>query len=537
MELRPRNRRIRGPAGRRRDHGDHVLRPRVLDRRDVARPPSHGRGLLVRAIGDGSLGRIPHRPRGEHGVRDHACGGGGRDGPADAADRGRSLRGRRQFRRRRIDRRHRLVEQPPVLVGPLLRDLRGDQHHRHRSHDEVHRRDHGPLSRCPGVLLHRRPRVREVRPELLDEPSEGRRRRRRLPRGWRRAVVPVRDRRHLQGPPVRDLVLPRDRRGSLGRGGVDGSAAGRPPRFGARDAYARDRGRADAVHQHGPARRRFALRCVRFPAPRRLQGDLLGREGRVRPGHPLHDRPDRELLHDHLRVRAKHVLAVTGGVLPFVPLDHPWRAEDSPRGADRRSGRRLRRGGARVHPPGSRTGCADRGGAAQHGGLRGRDLVHLADGVVRAPTAEPAEHRAAVRQQVGGPRGGRRWFARRDSPDRDLPERGLSTGGVRRRDLLHPRRHLFRDLGPEPIGALARGGVRAHTGRARGSAGYVRNERRCAGGHPPWRNWETTRRRRSRQPRRHPPPGSREDAVREGRWATGPPPLLISGEGTCTSRA
>ena len=161
-------------------------------------------------------------------------------------------------------------------------------------------------------------------PSLLDEPSDGRRRRRRLPRGWRRAVVPVRDRRHLQGPPVRDLVLPRDRRGSPGRGGVDGPAAGRPPRLGARDAHAGDRGRADAVHQHGAARRRFALRCVRFPAPRRLQGDLLGREGRVRAGHPLHDRPDRELLHDHLRVRAKHVLAVTRGILPFVPLDHPW---------------------------------------------------------------------------------------------------------------------------------------------------------------------------------------------------------------------
>ena len=43
----------------------------------------------------------------------------------------------------------------------------------------------------------------------------------------RGSVVPVRDRRHLQGPPVRDLVLPRDRRGAAGRGGVDGPAAGR----------------------------------------------------------------------------------------------------------------------------------------------------------------------------------------------------------------------------------------------------------------------------------------------------------------------
>ena len=165
---------------RRRDHGDHVLRPRVLDRRDVARPPSHGRGLLLRAIGDGSMGRVPHGSRREHGVRHHARGGRGCDGPADAADRGRSVRGRRHIRGRRIDHRHRLVEQPPVLVGRLLRDLRRYQHHRHRSHDEVHRRHHGPLPRRAGVLLHRRPRVREVRPGLLDEPPDGRRRRRRL---------------------------------------------------------------------------------------------------------------------------------------------------------------------------------------------------------------------------------------------------------------------------------------------------------------------------------------------------------------------
>ena len=38
--------------------------------------------------------------------------------------------------------------------------------------------DHGPFARRAGVLLHRRPRVREVRPGLLDEHPDGRRRRR-----------------------------------------------------------------------------------------------------------------------------------------------------------------------------------------------------------------------------------------------------------------------------------------------------------------------------------------------------------------------
>ena len=88
--------------------------------------------------------------------------------------------------------------------------------------------DHGALARRPGVLLHRRPRVREVRPGLLDEhPADGAGE---DPRGRRRAVPAVRDRRHLQGPPVRDLVLPRDRGGPSRRGGVDGPAPRRPAR-------------------------------------------------------------------------------------------------------------------------------------------------------------------------------------------------------------------------------------------------------------------------------------------------------------------
>ena len=63
----------------------HVLRPRLLDRGDVPGPAAHRRRVLVRALGDGPLGRVPHRPRREHGVRDHARRGRRRDGPADGS--------------------------------------------------------------------------------------------------------------------------------------------------------------------------------------------------------------------------------------------------------------------------------------------------------------------------------------------------------------------------------------------------------------------------------------------------------------------
>ena len=58
-------------------------------------------------------------------------------------------------------------------------------------------------------------------------------------------------------------------------------------------------------------------------------------------------------------------------------------------------------------------GDAGRGGAAQHGGVRRGDLVHLPDGVVRSAPPEHAEHRAAVPEQVGRPRRRHRGHARR----------------------------------------------------------------------------------------------------------------------------
>ena len=60
----------------------HVLRPRLLDRRDVPGATAYRRRVLVRTVGDGPVGRLPHRSGREHGIRHHAGRGRRRDGPA-----------------------------------------------------------------------------------------------------------------------------------------------------------------------------------------------------------------------------------------------------------------------------------------------------------------------------------------------------------------------------------------------------------------------------------------------------------------------
>ena len=127
---------------------------------------------------------------------------------------------------------------------------------------------------------------------------------------------------------------------------------------------------------------------------------------------------------------------------------------------------------------------ADRGGAAQHGGLRRGDLVHHADGVVRPAPQEAAEHRAAVPEQGGRPgRGGRR-AAGRDLARGDLPERGVSARRLRRGHLLRARRPVLRRRGTEPARPVSGGGVRPHAGPAGRAAVDVRDGRGRAGGDP-----------------------------------------------------
>ena len=144
-------------------------------------------------------------------------------------------------------------------------------------------------------------------------------------------------------------------------------------------------------------------------------------------------------------------------------------------------------------------GAADRGGAAEHGGVRGGDLVHPADDVVRHAPTEPAEHRATVPEQVGGPGRGDRRRPRRDLARRDLPELGLSPGRVRRRHLLRPRRPVLRDRRAAPAGALAGGGVRAHAGRERRArTGGIRDLEGGAGVDPG--GWDRSDARSRRRP-------------------------------------
>ncbi len=159
LEPGARRRRVRRAADRDRGHHDHVLRPVLQHRRDVAGPAPHRRGLLLRPLGHGALGRVHHRTGREHGVRHHPGRGRGGDGLPDARHRGRAVRHRRLT----------LVEQPGDLVGGLLRDLRGDQHHRHRGHDAVHRGDQHPRPRDPGLLLHLGAGVGQARHQPVDQ--------------------------------------------------------------------------------------------------------------------------------------------------------------------------------------------------------------------------------------------------------------------------------------------------------------------------------------------------------------------------------
>ena len=80
LELRPRRRRLRRPPDR-----DGVIIAvmyyglcySIAEMSPAL--PAHGRRVFVRPFGDGSVGRIPHRPGREHGVRHHAGRGRRRD--------------------------------------------------------------------------------------------------------------------------------------------------------------------------------------------------------------------------------------------------------------------------------------------------------------------------------------------------------------------------------------------------------------------------------------------------------------------------
>ena len=120
------------------DHRGHVLRTRLQHRRDVPGVAAHRRRVLLRPLGDGPVGRLPHRARGERRVRDHHGRGRRCDRAARPIDRRRPV----QHHRRSV------LEQRAVLVGGLLHRVPRDQHQRHRGHDAVHHRHHGRRDRA-----------------------------------------------------------------------------------------------------------------------------------------------------------------------------------------------------------------------------------------------------------------------------------------------------------------------------------------------------------------------------------------------------
>ena len=107
---------------------------------------------------------------------------------------------------------------------------------------------------------------------------------------------------------------------------------------------------------------------------------------------PRADRSDRQLLHDHLRVRPQHVLAIARRLFPAEPVDHPPDPQHAVRRADRRRGDRIRPVARHLfrRAERERAGGQDRRRAAVHGGVRRGDLVlHAVPGVHRAAPQLP----------------------------------------------------------------------------------------------------------------------------------------------------
>ena len=77
-------------------HRRHVLRPLLQHRGDVPGSAAHGRRVLLRSFGDGSVGWVHHRACREHGVRDHARRRGRCDRPVDAGAHDQLLRHHRR---------------------------------------------------------------------------------------------------------------------------------------------------------------------------------------------------------------------------------------------------------------------------------------------------------------------------------------------------------------------------------------------------------------------------------------------------------
>src|SRR5918993_211112 len=248
--------------------------------------------------GDGDPDRVRHRPGGYRHVY-------------------RGLRGD-PHRDRRVDR----------LPG-LLPNLRRHSPLRRRGGAQVDVRDHGRGRRgARGVRDRHDPTVRSGQ-SVHHRPDW---------RCRRELLLAVRGGGHLGGFPVRDLVLPRNRRRAARRRGDPGSIDRHAQRAhrrhggaasvrGASPAFRSWRGRFGGVHERRDAGRAVCTTPGIGGGLRRRQRARNLRQYRGAHG------PDRELLLDHLRLLAPDVRPFQGRLPPETTLDNQW-SDDALDGPD-----------------------------------------------------------------------------------------------------------------------------------------------------------------------------------------------------------
>ena len=191
------------------------------------------------------------------------------------------------------------------------------------------------------------------------------------------------------------------------------------------------------------------------------------------PARP--DRPggtDRQLLHDHLRLRAEHVLAVAGRLLPQVAVAHRPQAQDSPRRPHRGRDRRVRPRGADLR--------AGKASGFLAGQIVGALLYMAVFGAVISYAMQCLSFillADAGCRTSSGPTGACVGIPGPRSPsiiavvalislysNSELPARG-----VRDADLLPGRHRVLRHRRAAPPGALAGRGVRPHAQASTGT--------------------------------------------------------------------
>ena len=228
----------------------------------------------------------------------------------------------------------RMVEQPGSVVGDLLHHLRRDQHHGHRDHHAVHRGDHrrwrsgcsrsfswpcssrGPsTAACSPTSRRRRAAAASC---LRASPESSPPYRSRSGSTWRS--------RNCRSPP-KSLTI------------RSGTFHARPSGVSTRCVVFAvlilflNTGVGGGAAEIGTSATPF------FDGFKAVFGE--GTAASVARAPRAH-RADRQLLHDHLRLRSQHVLAVPRRLFPAEPVDHPPDQAHAVRRAHCRRGDRIR---------------------------------------------------------------------------------------------------------------------------------------------------------------------------------------------------